>query len=163
MTDYPDKQESTAALETMYTALLEGSLVLSKHGGWVHNGVPFSNLKLAELFHRSVTWDKGRSCFVIRLGAQQATFTCEDAPYFVVRVDAAASPWTLYLAGGAQVPFLPETLAIGAENQFYCSVYGEHQARFARSAHQTLLEHAVDEQTLRIDGKNITPRTGSAQ
>jgi hypothetical protein len=141
-----------------YTALLEGSLTLTKHGSWVHEGVPFSNPKVSDLFHRSVVWDTERKCPVVRLGAQQATFTCEDTPYFVAALRTDTMPWRIVLAGGSEEPLVPESISIGNEEQFYCRAKGTFRARFMRAAHQSLLEYVVDENTLRIGEALVHPR-----
>lgn len=131
--------------------------MLNKHGEWVHEGIPFTNTKVSELFHRSVSWDEERRCFVVRIGLQQATFSCEDSPYFVAQVRTESSPWSIVLAGGGEEPLFPGSISIGKEDQFYCTVRGQYRARFMRAAHQTLLEHAVDENTLQIDGTLVQP------
>ncbi len=164
----------------MYTALLQGSLRLSKFGEWWHEGTPFANQRLATLFHHSIIWEPERQLFVIRLGKQQAIFDVEDTAFFVVQLNTEVLPWTIELNDGRILSLNPRSLQIGDEGQFYCLVPKERaaepnrppstesevihvRARFMRSPHQLLLEHAVDEHSLMISGMLVSPFLSQAQ
>ena len=161
--------------QPLYTALLQGSLRLSRQGDWWHNGKPFTNQKVAELFHRSLAWDPSRSAFVIRLGQQQATFDCEDTAYFVLSLVTSCLPWQIALNDGRLLALDPHSLRYGSEGQFYCAVRAAVPdqgveasaplvlARFSRPAHQSLVEHAEDERSLRVGDEVITPLPVSAE
>lgn len=140
---------------SMYTAFLEGSLVLSKTGEWWHEGVIFQNERLSGLFHRSIQFDSEHNAYVVRIGAQQATFTCEDTPYFVSALIETPSGPTIRLLDGSEEPLNQESLTVGAESQIYCTVKGGHRARLTRGAHQDLADKAIDESRVRICGQII--------
>jgi len=148
---------SKPATAVQYTAYLEGSLVLTAQGVWVHNGTPFANQRLSELFSRSVVWDSQHNAYTVRIGAQQACFTCEDTPYFVMEFD----PGTLQLrlSNDSHYSLALDSLRVGSSGQFYCRVAvnpgRQDVARFSRPAHQSLLAHAVDDQHLELAGKVI--------
>lgn len=137
----------------MYTAYLKGSLALTSGGEWTHNGKPFENRTIIELFSRSIVWDETDREYYIQIGAQRAQFDCEDCAYFVLGIDEAASPWRVELSDGSSEPLRPETLWLGNQNQIYCLVHGMHRARFGRAAHQRLVAYAQDEETLLIDAR----------
>ena len=141
--------------QQIYTAYLDGDLVLTNRGEWTHRGVLFSNPKLSALFHRSIVWDESQRRYLIRIGNQQATFTCEDCAYFVVSLIDQGSVWQLVLNDGSEEPLLPGTLSRGAESQFYALVKNGHRARFQSPAHQTLIMHAVDDNTLEVAGEMV--------
>lgn len=138
--------------EVRYTAYLEGSLVLSKFGDWIHNGSPFKNERLSHLFHRSIVWDENVASYFVRIGAEQASFTIEDVPYFVTSFDSTTIPWTLTLADGAHEPLAPETLERNSTGHVYCRIRGNHRCKFIRSAHQHLMSYAVSDTEVEIGG-----------
>lgn len=139
-----------------YTAYLDGSLKLDKFGQWWHQGRPFQNNKLSIFFHRSIIWEPSDARYMLQIGQQRATFTCEDTAYFVMRLLDQQSPWRIELNDQSTENLAARSLSIGAENQFYCLVKeGQHRARFAREAYQALLSYIVDESSLRIDGALI--------
>lgn len=142
----------------MYTAYLEGSLKLSKTGEWRHNGQPFQNEKVAELFSRSIVWDDVSGRYYIQIGAQRATFECEDTAYFVLAIDDNKAPWMLALSDGSTEPLEPHSLTRGNKGQVYCRVHGNHRARFSRGAHQVLLRAALDDERLLIAGQSYKLR-----
>lgn len=138
----------------MYTAYLKGSLKLSKTGEWWHNGQVFQNPKVSQLFTRSVVWDADAQEYFIQIGAQRASFDCEDTAYFVTAIDDSKSPWVVSISDGGSEPLRPETLRIGDDEQIYCNVHGTHRARLSRAAHQTLLRYVESDNALSIDGKS---------
>ncbi len=140
----------------MYTAYLEGSLKLSRTGEWWHNGSPFQNQRLADFFSQHIVWDASAKRYFVQIGAQRATFDCEDTAYFVLHIDESAIPWKLTLSDGTTESFEPDTLVRGKEDQLYCTVHGQHRARLSRAAHQILLRHASSELELTIAGKRYT-------
>lgn len=141
--------------DVTYTAYLRENLKLSKSGTWYHNGIEFSNPKVIDLFNHSIVWDAEHACYVVRIGRQQAVFECEDTAYFVTELLDTVVPWQVNISNGTCELLRQDTIRIGAENQFYCLVNEHHRARFSRSAHQTLLQHAISEDTIRINGKEL--------
>ena len=139
----------------MYTAYLKGSLKLSQTGEWWHNGVPFSNPKLIDLFSRSIVWDEELKEYFIQIGQQRASFDCEDTAYFVAALDLEAKPCKILLSDGSSEELLTDTLSLGSEKQIYCVVKGQHLARFSRGAHQVLLQLVSSDAAITIDGKKI--------
>lgn len=142
--------------EALYTAYLDGSLLLTERGQWIHNGTPFTNRNLISLFHRSIIWNEEESRYFIRIGKGQATFLCEDTAYFVSGLCDQKSPWEVVLLDGSREHLRSDTLYQGADHQIYCLVKGGHPARFLKNTHQILLEHVLDNQKLLIDGEEIS-------
>jgi len=141
--------------EIQYTAQLKGKLKLSKFGEWYHEGKIFERKSLSDLFHRSIVWDENDKAYYVRLGAQQATFDCEDTAFFVTDLRENNDVWEVVLAGGSTEPLALQSLAVGAEGQIYCQVKGSHKARLRRGAHQQLMTFAEDEKTINLGGKKI--------
>jgi hypothetical protein len=140
----------------MYTAYLKGSLKLSKIGEWRHNGEPFQNQKVSDLFLRSVVWDDDAQEYFIQIGAQRASFDCEDTAFFISDLEDGAIPWNVKISDATTEVLKPETLTVGSENQIYCLVHATHRARFSRSAHQALLRHAISETSISVNGAPFT-------
>jgi hypothetical protein len=136
--------------EVLYTAYLQGSLKLSRFGEWWHEGKPFANPRLADLFHRSIVWDDSLKQYFIQIGKQRAAFTCEDCAFFVSTLNDDGAPWLINCLHGVSEPLDPATLSIGGEEQIYCSLQSGHRARFLSAALQVALRHAVDENQLQV-------------
>lgn len=145
-----------ATTPALYTAYLQGSLTLTARGEWRHEGAPFTNHAVIALFTRSIAFEDG--AYYVRIGPQRAAFTCEDTAYFVVELLDETSPWRVKLADGSEEPLDAASLALGTEDQIYCTVKGSHRARFIGGSHQRLLAHAVSDSALRIDGREVAPR-----
>lgn len=136
--------------EVKYTAELTGSLKLSSTGVWIHNGSPFQNQKLIDLFFRSIIWDPEEKRYLLRIGSGCAKFECEDTAYFVNSFDDTSLPWIVNLSDNTAEAFCPDTLAVGSQGQIYCTIKGSHKARLSRSAHQHLLLSAVSNDEIKI-------------
>lgn len=139
----------------MYTAYLEGSLVLSKTGDWWHNGSIFENERLAKLFHKSICFDQEQNKYVVRIGAQQATFTCEDTAFFVTEIKEVNGSFVAKLLDESEEVLALESLSLGGDDQIYCQIKGGHRARLTRGAHQTLVANAVDDSHVCLAGKTF--------
>lgn len=144
--------------QILYTADLSGDLVLDEEGNWHHDQTPFSNLKLASLFHRSIVWNEQKQRYVIRLAKGEADFTIEDVPFFVADLEPLQSGIQVTLLSGTQYQLQPETLQIGSKNQIYCQIKGGHLARFRRSAHQQLACYVSGDREIQIAGISYTLR-----
>lgn len=140
-------------VEIAYTAYLEGSLQLTAAGEWIHNGVPFQNSSVIALFNRSVVWDPHDARYYVRIGKQQATFRCDDTAFFATALEQTRSPWRIVFSDGREEELLSARLSQGSAHQlYYKRSFDGQYARCSRGVHQQLVEHALDESTLRIDG-----------
>jgi len=144
----------------LYTAYMKGSLKLTKLGEWWHDGAPFEHTKLISLFHRSIVWDEEENEYYVQIGKGRASFDCEDTAFFVSVLMDESDPWKVVLADETQEPLQTSTLRLGSEDQMYCTVKDTHRARFKRSAHQTLLQHAISDDSLLINGETVTLKRG---
>jgi len=134
---------------------LSGSLRLSAEGKWFHDDHEFTNEKLIDLFFRSIVWNEDRNGYILQVGKFSALFNCEDTPYFVLKLEGKDEEWKILLSDKTTENFIPSTLSFGGQNQAYCTVKGAHKARFTRGAHQTLLEHACSETTLKFGSQIV--------
>ncbi|MCB0311252.1 MAG: DUF1285 domain-containing protein [Bdellovibrionales bacterium] len=139
-------------MDPIYTAYLEGELKLDKHGKWFHNGAPFQNNNLIELFNRSITWDDSQNKYFLNIGKGRASFLVEDTAYFVLELLDEEVPCQVRLSDRSQEELILNQIEIGAENQIYCYVKNGHRARFSRSAHQALLKHASGPREIKLNG-----------
>lgn len=142
--------------EIVYIAQLKGSLELSSEGVWIHNGTPYQNEKLSEMFSRSIIWDEKGGEYLVEIGNQRATFTCHDTAYFVRSIDDNGKDWVLQLSDGTSETLSPTSLEIGANDAIYCIVHQTHKAKFLKSAHQMLAKYVASDNTLNINGQIIT-------
>lgn len=63
-------------------------LVLRHDGTWSHEGVPFSNAKLREVFDRSVRFLPEEGKYVVQIGHFRGEIELEEAGFFVREFDA---------------------------------------------------------------------------
>lgn len=138
--------------EIKYTAYLEGSLRLDAEGRWYHNGAPFRNSRVAELFSRSVSWDSSVRKWFVQIGEQRAAFSCDDTALFVAEVCDQMQPPAFRLTDGALVPISEARITAGDSNQLYLGLPDGQLARFGRGALQRLLHFAVDDTVVEIGG-----------
>ena len=138
--------------EVLYTADLVKNLVLTKTGQWLHEGKPFSNQKLKSLFFRSMEWVEDEKAFYLRIGKGRAAFKYEDTVYFVQSIDTDKNPWIAKLSDETSEPMDLNSLKLGKDNQIYCTVKSVFKARLSRSAHQAILEFAVDNNSIEVNG-----------
>jgi hypothetical protein len=157
VTDKIQNQHNPVGID--YTAQLQGVLRLSYEGLWFHEGKQFENQALADLFSRSIVWDASEQAYFVQIGRQRARFTYDDTAYMVRELLVEIDTTTLRLSDGSQEPLRPATLKVGPEAQFYCLVKGGHRARFTRSAHQDLLQYAIDDDTVELNGVRISLKT----
>ena len=144
-----------ADTETLYTAMLEGSITLDRHGIWYHNGDVLKHKRLAQFLHRHVVWDKELETYVIRYGKGRATFSYDRCVYFVKALDTNTSPFSITLLDDTSEELNYHSLRIDSAHRIYCTVKGGHDACFLRSPHQVLLQYAVSDHSLYLDGSNI--------
>lgn len=124
--------------EIDYTADLSGSLRLSAEGEWYHNGIKFQREKLIHLFHRSIVWDEDAQRFFLQIGRQRAIFEYDDTVFFVVAIDDAEIPCRIELADGSSQTLKHDSLVLGEQGQFYCTLQNGRRARLLRNVHQYL-------------------------
>jgi hypothetical protein len=150
-----DSAPSAVPAPALYTAELKGHLRLSKDGDWYHDGKIFERKALSDLFHRSIVWDENDKEYFIRIGRERARFEIEDVPYFVSAITLTA-PMQIKLLGGHEETLNPKKFSVGIESQIYYELLSGHRARLTRAAHQLLLQHAVSDSEIIINGTSIT-------
>lgn len=148
--------------DVLFESYLKGILRLDARGTWHHNGTPFSNPQVRDLFFRSMVWRPDIQEFVIRIGKGEARFDCEDTAFFVTELDTTNLPWQIRLTDGTTEELTPETLATGNENQFYCTLKSGHRARFMRNCHQHLMQFCVSEDSIQIGADLISVKREEA-
>lgn len=147
--------------ELLYTAALAGSLKLSAHGEWLHEGRPIGHPRIREYLFRHIEWHEPSRQYRLRFGKGAATFTCEDTAFFVADFRDDGSRIILTLSDGSEETLVIDSLTIGAAEQIYCTVKNGHRARFLRGAHQYLLTHAVSDTELQLSGRTVRIRRTS--
>lgn len=141
--------------DPQYIAQMEGSLLLTNDGVWIHNGVRFQNEKLSDLFSRSIVWDDTANRYYLEIGKQRATFSHERYVFFVKNINDSTNPWILEVSNGEQIALQPDSLSVDSEGQISCSIGGKHRASFLRTAHQTVAPHIVGNDTISIGGQRF--------
>lgn len=143
------------------------SIVLDAEGQWRHEGEPFVNERLRDLFHRSIGRTEGGT-WVLRIAPYTYPITVEDTPYHVrsLRLDGqgAAERALLRLSDGEEEALDPATLRL-RQGRLYCRVKGgAFEARFNRPAAYALLdrveEPAAGEAALRLGGRLLPLPSG---
>lgn len=137
----------------VYTAYLDESLCLAKNGNWYHRGQEFSNQRLAELFHRSISWNEQEGKFFLLIGRERATFKIEDTAYFVRALNDLVDGWTLTLNNGLEEKFAPNRLSLSPDGALCVTLLSGQRARFLSSAYQTFVSHLVSSQEFEMNGK----------
>lgn len=73
--------------EPYISVKLSSPLHLTALNTWLSGSEPFTNPQVSALFSRSVVFDRKVEKWVVRIGAQQAPFSFDDTPVFVMDVD----------------------------------------------------------------------------
>ena len=118
---------------------LDKPLHLTARGAWLHGGEPFTNLKVAALFTRSVVFDPQQGAWLVAISAQRAAFTFEDTPVFVEDIDEQG---IAHFSSSAFLPTAPEaySLKVGADGAWhlYTEAFPLRSARLMPSLQQRL-------------------------
>ncbi len=146
--------------EELYTTYMTGSLSLSGDGAWHHEGTPFTNIKLASLFHRSIQWDQELSQYVVRIGKGRATFDYAGTPFFVHALELDTKPPLVFFLHKPAEPFNPERLSFSettpsGKNRFQYESESGETALLTRAAVQGLMPFIQDEETLLVQGQAV--------
>lgn len=124
----------------------DSGLVLDRRLRWWHDGEPFENAKLIELFNISLAIaDDGR--FVVRIGADWAYVAVEDAAYEVRTVDVSEGDRLSVRLSDRTADLLDvASLEVDDEGVLTCRVKGGRaKARFSRDAQVQLGAHLEPE------------------
>lgn len=146
------KHSSDKELEQLFTSYMGEELFLNREGEWFHEGTRFTHKKLAQLFHRSIQWDEELEQYVLRIGRGRATFSHEGYVRFITSLTEEHNSLTAHFADQTTCPLLPEQLCMTSSPSasFVLNVTSYPPARFTRTAHQQLLQHAESENSIRI-------------
>jgi hypothetical protein len=146
------KHSSDKELEQLFTSYMGEELFLNREGEWFHEGTRFTHKKLAQLFHRSIQWDEELEQYVLRIGRGRATFSHEGYVRFITSLTEECNTLTAHFADGTTSPLLPEQLCMkhSPTATFILNTPSHPPARFTRTAHQQLLQHAESENSIRI-------------
>ncbi len=123
-------------------------LVLHHDGRWSHEGQPFTNRRLRELFDRSVRYLVEEGVYVVQVGRFRGLVEVEEAGFFVRGLDVEAGRVTL--SDGSS-----EALEVGSlrssprDGALLCSVKralvpAGLPARFSHSAQADFMNAVVD-------------------
>ena len=134
---------------------LRGELRLDRDGRWWHDETCFTHQRLIELFHRSITWDKAKGDFILRVGQWECMFAHTGYVYFVSQIDDTKVPWLISLLNVTTESLKPETLKLIEGDRLICTLSIKHKAIFLKNAHQNMAEHMIDEDTLVYGKKKI--------
>ena len=119
---------------------MPGALMLRADGSWSHEGERVTHEGLVAYLFRHLMHDPATGNFVVAHGSRAVPILVEDTPYFIRTIDTLSTPWSLLLTGETTEPFAPQTIRIGAREQFYVAVkQGQFEAKLLRPAWQALL------------------------
>jgi len=148
-------------MEQLESGTLEDEILLNKDGNWFHNGQPFQNKKIIDLFNKSICITEDGT-YVISYDKYIYPIIVEDAPVFItgVRFEGIAEfeKILLNLTTGNTEELDIDTLCY-KNNTLYCRVgRGEFPAKFKRSPAFHILDRLDEsrgEYFLNICGKRI--------
>lgn len=146
------KHSSDKELEQLFTSYMGEELFLNREGEWFHEGTRFTHKKLAQLFHRSIQWDEELEQYVLRIGRGRATFSHEGYVRFITSLSEEHDTLTAHFADGTTSTLIPEQVCMTTcpTATFILNPPSHPRARFTRTAHQQLLQHAESENSIRI-------------
>lgn len=144
--------------ETYISVNLASPLHLTALNTWRSGIEPILNLQVSALFSRSVVFDRKIERWVVRIGSQQAPFSFDDTPVFVVDVDVdggaiLSSDWFPKLE--------PDTYSvlISRDGGWYLQSDSlPARARFTRNVQQrlsALVEHQGGEYEIRFPHSKV--------
>jgi hypothetical protein len=144
-------------------AIPEGLRVLPD-GSWRTGELPVVHAESLRFFKTHLLFEDGRA-FVVD-GKKRMAITLDGPPFVVVKLvcDDARSVARLVLDDGTEQPVSDGSIGMDEETgRFQAAVHGGHaQALFDRTAHQQLLERAIErggEFFLRVGEKRLALRT----
>ncbi len=124
---------------------MDGKLVFTAEGQWLHDGVPVTHEKIRDYFSRGLRRSVEHGGYVIEAGGRCVAVEVEDTPVVVRTLETSAWPWLALLSGGIEEPFDAGTLEVSREGVFYCRVNsGAESARLLRPAWQALLPYVFE-------------------
>ena len=125
----------TSVLMTM-----EGRLVFTAEGEWLHDGAPVTHEKIRDYFGRHLIFSNAHKSYVIEADGRCVTVEVEDTPIVVRTLETFAWPWFAKLSDGTKEEFAADTLEVSSAGVFYCRVHNRTAfARILRPAWQALL------------------------
>lgn len=114
-------------------------LTLDLEGRWCHDGRPFDNARIAELFSRGIDLHPDTGEPVVHIGHQWAYFTAEDQPFVARRLQISPGRITATLNTFAEVQLAPDALFSSEEGVIYARLDDRRVARLSRDAHAQLV------------------------
>jgi uncharacterized protein len=136
----------------------DSGLVLDRQLRWFHDGEAVVHPRIVELFNESlVPTDDGR--FQLRVGADWAYVTVEDAAYLVTGLDVTETQLFLRLSDRTGEALVPSTLSLEADGVLAARVkQGRAKARLSRAAQAALgalLEESEGALALKLGGARL--------
>jgi len=133
-------------------------LVLHHDGRWTHEGQPFTNRRLRELFDRSVRYLAEEDAYVVQVGRFRGLVEIEEAGFFVRSLDVEQG--SVALSDGSSEPLEVGSLHTSPrDGALLCSVKRALRpagvpARFSHSAQADFM-NAMDEsgEWIRLGGR----------
>jgi hypothetical protein len=117
-------------------------LRIDRDGGWLYEGEEVSHGGILASLNEGLQVD-GAGHF-LQIGTVRVPVDVDDAPFAVVRFEAEADGFALWLTDGSREALVPGTLRLGHGEVPYCRVKGgRFEARFSRAAAWQLLQCVV--------------------
>lgn len=125
---------------------MSGTLLFTKSGQWIHDGVPVTHEGIALYFSTHIKYAPAFQSFVIEDDGRCVKVEVEDTPRVVRSIQTQETPWQLLLNNQASELFLPERLLYKATGELYYELSSEpYFARLLSPAIQGVLP-AIAEQ-----------------
>ena len=115
-------------------------LRIDRDGGWTHEGEEVEHEGILASLREGLQVDAAGH--FLQIGPVRVPVEVDDAPFAVVRFEAAGDGFVLWLIDGSREALDPATLRLGQGDVPYCRVKGgRFDARFSRAAAWQLLQH----------------------
>lgn len=123
---------------------------LDERGVWWHQGAPFENTRLSQLFHRSLRRTDGGT-WLLEIGRYSYPVIVDRHGAFVVALEPSGTPTTAVLADGARVPFAASSLRTDGGSVVTMPLPDGREARLVDRAWRAL-EAGLDTATASDEG-----------
>jgi hypothetical protein len=120
------------------------SLRLDSQGTWHHEGVAFTNTKLASLFNRSIIFRPDTNEYILKIKYDESTFEYDTTPLLALSVHTTATGPEFLLNTERTLPLTADDYFCVQDGDFFLHSSTEGMVRIRRDLYQILTSNLED-------------------
>lgn len=135
------------------------SLRLDTQGTWHHEGVAFTNTKLASLFNRSIVFRPETKEYILKIKHDESSFEYDTTPLLALSVHTTATGPAFLLNTERMLPLTPDDYFCVQDGDFFLHATTEGMVRIRRDLYQILTNNLEDPTRIIIQNYSFPIRT----